>query len=95
MTPVTGLTGVFLLNYGHQSSEAHMAEKTWQVEEIKHCAHIGHEVAIESEVVYPAEHLPDQPPHVVAHRCSFGIECNMIDHPVCALCGTNPDINPV
>jgi hypothetical protein len=95
MTPVTGLTGVFILNFEHQSQEANMAEKTWQVEKIKHCEHVGHEVTIENELIFPAEFLPDTPPHVVAHRCSHATECNMIEHPVCSLCGTNPDINPV
>ncbi len=75
MTPVTGEIGVYLLNYKHQRRtvyiaslvvcskrrEADMAEKIWQVEKIKYCEHVGHEVEIEDEVVYPAEHLPDQP----------------------------------
>ncbi len=72
-----------------------MAEKTLQVEKIKHCEHVGHEVVIEDEVVYPAEHLPDQPPRILAHRCSNALECNMLDKPTCALCGTNPDLDPV
>ena len=73
-----------------------MAEKTWQIEQIKHCEHVGHEVAIENELVFPADHLPDQPPHIIAHRCSNAIECNMmVEHPVCDLCGTNPDVDPV
>jgi len=72
-----------------------MAEKTWHVEKIKHCEHVGHDVAIENQVVYPAEHLPDQPPRVIAHRCSNAIECNMVEKSTCALCGTNPDLDPV
>jgi hypothetical protein len=32
-----------------------MAEKIWQVEKIKYCEHVGHEVRIENEVVYPAK----------------------------------------
>lgn len=72
-----------------------MAEKIWQVEKIKFCEHIGQDVAIEKEAVYPAEHLPDQPPRITARRCSHAIECNLIDKPACALCGTNPDINLV
>jgi hypothetical protein len=39
-----------------------MAEKIWQVEKIQFCEHVVQEVAIEDEVAYPAEHLPDQPP---------------------------------
>ncbi len=72
-----------------------MAEKTWQVEKIKNCEHVGHEVKIEVEVVYPADQLPDQPPRVIAHRCSSAIECNLKEQAACSLCGTNPDVDPV
>jgi hypothetical protein len=101
--------GVSILNYEHQRHtiylaslsvcstrrEADMAEKIWQVEKIKNCEHVGHEVTIENEVVYPAEHLPDQPARIIAHRCSNVLECNMLEKPTCALCGTNPDLDPV
>lgn len=72
-----------------------MTLKTWQVEKIKYCEHVGHEIALEAEVVYPAEHLPEQAPRVTAHRCSNALECNMFDKPVCAWCGTNPNHEPV
>lgn len=71
-----------------------MAVRTWQVEKIEYCEHAGHEVALEAEVVYPADHLPDQP-RVVAHRCSSAIVCNQFDKPTCVWCGTNPDHNPL
>jgi hypothetical protein len=72
-----------------------VAERTWQVQKIKYCAHVGHEIALETEVAYPAEQLPDQPPRIIAHRCSNAIECNMTEKAACALCGTNPDLDPV
>jgi hypothetical protein len=72
-----------------------MAQKTWKVEKIKNCEHVGHEVEIEDLVVYPAEQLPDQPPRIIAHRCSNALECNMKDQAACSLCGTNPDVDPV
>ncbi len=72
-----------------------MALRTWQVEEIKYCEHVGREIALEVEVVYPAEFLPDQPARVLAHRCSNAIECNLMEKPVCAWAGTNPNHNPV
>lgn len=72
-----------------------MAKKVWQVEKTKYCEHVQEVIAIEAEVVYPAEHLPDQAPRILARRCSKGMECNLMDKPACALCGTNPDINPV
>jgi hypothetical protein len=77
------------------SQEIEMAERAWQVEKIKYCEHVGHEIALENEVVYPAEYLPDQPPRIIAHRCSNAVECNMMDKASCALCGTNPELDPV
>jgi hypothetical protein len=67
-----------------------MAFRTWQVKKIQYCEHVGHEIALEHEVVYPAEHLPDQPPRIIARRCSSAVECNMMDGAACAWCGTNP-----
>ncbi len=72
-----------------------MAEKIWKTEKTKYCEHVDQEVEIENEVVYPAEILPDQPPRIIARRCSNAIECNMLEKTACALCGTNPDLDPV
>ena len=72
-----------------------MAQKKWNVSKVCYCEHVGHEIEIEDEVVYPAENLPDQPPRIIAHRCSNALECNMLEKTACALCGTNPDLDPV
>ncbi len=72
-----------------------MTLKTWQVEKTQYCEHVGHEIALETEVVYPAEQLPEQAPRVLAHRCSNATECNMLDKPSCAYCGTNPNFLPL
>jgi hypothetical protein len=72
-----------------------MAKKVWQVEKTKYCEHLQEDVAIEVEVVHPAEQLPEQAPRVVARRCNKAIECNCMEHPACSLSGTNPDIDPV
>lgn len=72
-----------------------MAVRTWEVSKIKYCEYVGHEIALETEVVYPAEHLPEQLPRVVAHRCSNAIACNQLDKPVCIWCGTNPNHQPL
>jgi hypothetical protein len=73
-----------------------MAQRIWQVKKVKYCLHVGRDVALENEVVYPADHLPDQPPRVLAQRCSNAVECNMtFEKSVCAWCGTNPDHEPV
>ena len=71
-----------------------MAQKKWQVSKVRYCEHVGQEVALEIQVVLPADHLPDQP-HVTAHRCSKAMECNKIDKMVCAYCFTNPNENPI
>lgn len=72
-----------------------MAHKVWRVERIRYCEHVRQEVRLEDEVIYPAEHLPDPPPRITAHRCSHALECNLMDKPACGLCGTNPDIEAV
>jgi hypothetical protein len=72
-----------------------MAYRTWQVDKIQYCDHVGHEIALESDVVYPAEFLPDQPPRVLARRCSNALTCNKFDKPACVWCGTNPDYDPM
>jgi hypothetical protein len=71
-----------------------MAQKNWEVIKVRYCDHVGHEVRFETEMVYPADQLPD-PPRVVARRCSNAIECNMLDKPSCAWCGTNPNHQPL
>ena len=53
-----------------------MAVRTWQADTIKYCEHVGHEVALEAEFVFAAEHLPDQQPRVAARRCSNALVCN-------------------
>lgn len=71
-----------------------MSQKQWKVSKIRYCEHVGHEIALESQVVYPPEQLPDQPPRVFARRCSNAMECNQMDRMTCAWCGTNPDYLP-
>jgi len=71
-----------------------MDRKEWKISKIRYCEHVGHEIALETQVVYPAEHLPEQMPRVLARRCSNAIECNKLDKMVCAWCGTNPNLKP-
>jgi hypothetical protein len=72
-----------------------MAQKKWQISKSLYCEHVGLEVSLETQVVYPPEHLPDQPPRVLAHRCSNALECNKIEKMVCIYSGTNPDYKPI
>jgi hypothetical protein len=71
-----------------------MAIKTWEALKIRFCDRAGCEVALEGEVVYPIDILPDQPPRLIAHRCSHGVECNLFKQPSCMWAGTNPEVDP-
>ena len=71
-----------------------MSLRTWQAIKICYCVHAGEEVALEAEVVYPSDILPDQAPRVLAHRCSHALACNLDDRPSCIWAGTNPAIDP-
>jgi hypothetical protein len=50
---------------------------------------------LETLVVLPSELLPEQPPRIIAHRCSEALDCNGVNKPSCAWCGTNPDYRPL
>jgi len=71
-----------------------MAVKQWEALKYCFCEHVGKEVSLEAEVIYPAEHLPDQPPQVVAHRCSLGFQCALDGRVSCRWAGTNPAVDP-
>jgi hypothetical protein len=71
-----------------------MPVRSWQPVKVCICHHVGEEVALEADVVYPAEWLPEQPPRIIAHRCSHGLACNLDGRPSCVWAGTNPAIDP-
>lgn len=71
-----------------------MSVKVWQPIKVIFCQHVGAEVALEAELIYPSEWLPEQQPRVHAHRCSSGLECNLDGRPGCVWAGTNPVIDP-
>ena len=71
-----------------------MSIKSWEIVNTRYCHHAGQEVALEAELVYPSEWLPDQAPRVLAHRCSQAIGCNLDGRPSCIWAGTNPAIDP-
>ncbi len=70
-----------------------MAYRSREVVQVCFCGHVQQEVALEAEVLYPADFLPD-PPRVVSHRCSLGDHCNQLDQPACVWAGTNPLVDP-
>ncbi len=71
-----------------------MSKRMWEVSKVCYCEHVNEQVALETEVVYPGEHLPDQPARVLAHRCSHGLSCNRDSRPACNWAGTNPGYDP-
>jgi len=70
-----------------------MAERTWEVSQVCFCDHVKKNVTLESEVLQPADFLPD-PPRVLSHRCSLARECNQFAQATCIWAGTNPDYDP-
>jgi len=71
-----------------------MSYRTWQTIKVQYCHHVQSEIGMEADVVYPAEWLPDQPPRILAHRCSQGMVCNLEGKPSCIWAGTNPSFDP-
>ena len=70
-----------------------MVERTWETSKVCYCEHVMREVALEAEVLYPMDFLPD-PPRVLSHRCSLGMECNQFAKAACVWAGSNPNYDP-
>lgn len=70
-----------------------MAIRQWEVAKICFCERINQQVALEVEVVYPIDYLPD-PPRILAQRCSHSLYCNQLEKAACKWAGTNPDVDP-
>lgn len=70
-----------------------MERKNWEVTRVSFCEHVKLEVALEAEVLYPADFLPD-PPRILSHRCSHGVLCNQMNKAACTWAGTNPEFDP-
>jgi len=71
-----------------------MAIRKWQSIKTCYCQHVKHEVDLEADIVFPASWLPEQKPRILAHRCSYALECNLDDRSSCIWSGTNPMIDP-
>jgi len=70
-----------------------MVERNWEISKVCYCDHVKTEVALEAEVLYPIDILPDSP-RVLAHRCSHGVQCNRYATAACIWAATNPDHDP-
>jgi hypothetical protein len=71
-----------------------MSEKIWETLKVQYCEHVDQTVRLQAQLVYPSEHLPDQPRRLLAHRCSHGFTCNLDGRPACVWAGTNPGYDP-
>ena len=71
-----------------------MTLKTWEVVRTCYCHHVDLEVALEAQLVYPADIMPDQAGRILSQRCSQGMSCNLDSRPSCVWAGTNPAIDP-
>jgi hypothetical protein len=70
-----------------------VAELTWETSKVCYCEHVKGDVALEAEMLFPMDELPD-PARVISHRCSHGAECNQSGKAACVWAGTNPDYDP-
>jgi hypothetical protein len=71
-----------------------MAVKGWKSIKTRYCEHMKRDVSMEAEMVYPPEHLPEQSPRIMGHRCSLGIYCSQDNRAACRWAGTNPAFDP-
>ena len=71
-----------------------MAKKVWTTIKVQNCEHAGGDVSLDAQVLYPDDMIPDTPPRIVAHRCSRGLECGLMEEASCVWAGTNPTFDP-
>jgi hypothetical protein len=71
-----------------------MSSTDWQTIKVCYCHHVGKDVGLEAQVVFPSDVLPDQPPRVLGHRCSDAFACNLDGRASCMWAGTNPAFDP-
>jgi hypothetical protein len=71
-----------------------MSVTSWELIKVTFCHHVDKEVALEAEMAYPADLLPDTTPRILAHRCSEALLCNLDGRPSCIWAGTNPTYDP-
>jgi len=71
-----------------------MAVKYWEQERVIYCERAQQLAALEVEVVYPADSLPEWTQRVVAHRCSLSTDCELRGVGNCYWTGSNPLNDP-
>jgi hypothetical protein len=71
-----------------------VAYRKWEIVQVRYCDHVGCQVALEADTIFPADHLPDQKPRVIAQRCTQAIRCMVTNKPSCIWAGSNPLFDP-
>ena len=72
-----------------------MAAIGWEPVRTIFCEQAGAEASLEFRLVFPSDHLPDQPARVIARRCSLGLACSEKTGILgCCWTGTNPLYDP-
>ncbi len=71
-----------------------MSVKRWETRKTIYCKQAQAQASLEVQVVYAAEHLPDQPPRVLGHRCSKSLDCVFCGPARCYWTGENPAYDP-
>jgi hypothetical protein len=71
-----------------------MSKQNWQTIKIKRCERVHQDVGLEANMVFAEGILEDQPARISAHRCSYGIDCNLEEKAGCTWAGTNPAYDP-
>jgi hypothetical protein len=71
-----------------------MAVRQWEPIRTIYCERAQQLAALEVEVLYPAEPLPECFKRVVAHRCSLAVDCEVRGVGNCFWTGENPLNDP-
>jgi hypothetical protein len=71
-----------------------MTVRKWQMVKTRYCNTAESNVALEAEVAYPPDFMPDGPARVFSHRCSHGAQCMVFQRGVCKWSGGNPSYDP-
>jgi hypothetical protein len=70
-----------------------MAERAWENIKVRFCDLADCKVALQVDVLYPPENLPDGS-RIVGERCSHGGQCMKFDTGRCMWSGVNPGYDP-
>jgi hypothetical protein len=70
-----------------------LATKQWESIKRQYCDKAGCQVALQAQIIYPIDYLPDNP-RILGERCSHGDLCLKERLGSCAYSGGDPDFDP-